>query len=178
MNRFEKEGKYEEARALVEKIIVVVGDKGESLAANYVRLGLLHQRLQEFEKASRAYRRALALEPKDSGKWYAAHHHLGVCLSAMHQYQEAESYLRQAIEIDPKWYGGYRSLGLTLVAVGEYAEAAKLFVQATILAPYHSESLYDLEELLDEHEVVYLQVPEMKAELEKCRQIVRRKGAA
>jgi CheY-like chemotaxis protein len=92
----------------------------------------------------------------------------------MDQYADAEPYLRQAIEIEPSWYNAYKNLGVSLAARGEYAEAAKLFVLATVLSPYDPRALYHLEELLDEHELVYLQVPEIRADLEKCRKLVKR----
>jgi tetratricopeptide (TPR) repeat protein len=179
VEKFRKAGKYEEARELLEKIIVIVGDKPESLAASYVKLGELLQTLQEHQSASQAFRRALALEPTDRRNWYVAHHKLAVSLMEMRQYPEAEAYLRQAIRIEPEWHDAYTDLGRTLTSLEQYAEAAKLFVKATILSPYYPDALRYLEDLLDEHEVVFLQVPEIKAELEKCRQLVnRRRGVA
>jgi tetratricopeptide (TPR) repeat protein len=173
-----KAGKFEEACELVKKIIIIVGDKPESLAANYVKLGELLLQMQDHEKASEGFRRALALEPTDRRNWYVAHHGLGVCLAEMGEYREAEAYFRQATEIQPKWHEACRDLAITLSTLGEHAEAAKLFVQATVLSPYDSESFERLEKLLEDHEVVYLQVPEIKAEVERCRQLVKRKGAA
>jgi tetratricopeptide (TPR) repeat protein len=125
-----------------------------------------------------AYRRALALEPKDESVWYYAHNNLGFCLNQIHRHSEAEPFLRQAIEIDPKRYNAYKNLGVSLEAQGEYAEAAQLFVKAMVISPHDIRDLVHLEDLLDEHEVVYLQVPEIRADLERCRQIVRKRGAA
>src|SRR5512140_1287494 len=120
LEQLRKEGKLEEALGLVKKIIVIVGDKPEALADNYVKLGELYHQSQDFERASQAYRRALALEPTERRNWYKCHHSLAVCLFMMKQYREAEGYLRRSIEIEPKWHDAYRDLGLTLSALGEY----------------------------------------------------------
>ncbi len=173
-----KKGELEAARDLVQRIIVVVSDKPEALASHYMTLGLINVDLVDYETASLAYRRALALEPKDEMDWYYAHNNLGFCLNQIHQSREAEQFLRQAIEIKPEWFNAYRNLGISLSARAEYAEAAKMFVKATILAPFDTRALEHLEWLLDEHEIVYLQVPEIRADLEKCRRLVRKKGAA
>jgi len=70
-------------------------------------------------------------------------------------YREVEVNMRQAINIEPKWHNVFKNLGVSLLGLSDY-----------------------LEELLDQHGVVFLMVPEMRAEVEKCRQLVRRKGAA
>ncbi len=176
LNWLKKEGKLEEARDLVVKMIVVVGDKPESLADCYMHLGTINERLGEFEEAAQAYRKALLLEPKDRVAWYYSHNNLGFCLNQINRHREAESYLRQAIAIEPAWFNAYKNLGVSLAARGEYAEAAKLFVQATVICPTDPRALGHLEELLDGHEVIYMQVPEIRADLEKCRELVKKKG--
>jgi CheY-like chemotaxis protein len=138
-------------------------------------LGVINEQLGEFELAAQAYRRALVLEPQDRAAWYYAHNNLGFCLNQMHDFREAESYLRQAIEIEPAWHNAYKNLGVALAAQGDYAEAANQFVLATVLAPYDPRALDRLEGLLDEHDLVYLQVPEIRSDLEKCRKLVKRK---
>ena len=171
-----KEGKLEEALDLLEKLIVVLGDKPESLADCYMHKGVINEKLGEFEEAARAYRRALVLEPKDRAAWYFSHNNLGFCLNQLNFYGEAEPYLRQAIAIQPAWHNAYKNLGISLAAQGEYGEAAKLFVQATVICPTDPRALGHLEELLEEHELIYVQVPEILADLEKCRTLVERKG--
>lgn len=122
-----------------------------------------------------AYKRALALEPQDRAAWYFVHNNLGFCLNQLHDYRTAEAYLREAIEIEPAWHNAYKNLGVSLAAQGEYAEAAMLLVQATVLSPYDPRALDHLEDLLDERELVYLQVPEIRSDLEKCRELVKKK---
>lgn len=171
------EGKLEEALELLEKLIVVLGDKPESLADCYMNKGVINEKLGEFEEAAGAYRRALVLEPKDRAAWYFSHNNLGFCLNQIHCHKEAKTYLRQAIAIQPSWHNAYKNLGVSLAARGEYAEAAKLFVQATVICPTDPRALGHLEELLEENELIYMQVPEMRGDLEKCRTLVERKGS-
>lgn len=170
-----KEQKFEDARDLLEKIIVVVSDKPASLATSYMKLGIIYERLIDFERAEAAYRSALLLEPTDKQEWYFAHNNLGFSLNQLERYEEAEVYCRQAIEIEPARHNAYKNLGVALAAQGEHAEAAKLFVRATILCPHDGRALSHLEQLLDEHEIVYLQLPEIEENLERCRKLVSRK---
>ena len=153
-----------------------MGDKPESLADCYIHLGTINERLGEFEEAAHAYKKALLLEPKDRVAWYYSHNNLGFCLNQINCHREAESYLRQAIAIEPAWFNAYKNLGVSLAARGEYAEAAKLFVQATVICPTDPRAPGHPEELLDGHELVYMQVPEIRADFDKCRELVKRKG--
>jgi CheY-like chemotaxis protein len=173
-----QEKKHEDAREVVEKLIVVTSDKPENLAEHLVTLGNLDEELKDFEGAAAAYRKAVLLEPSSRRIWYAAHARLAYSLIQLVRFDEAVEFAREAVRIDPSWYTAYTILGQALEEKTEYGEAARMYVAATLLWPRDLQAFHCLEEMVKENDMVRVQMPEIEAELAKCRKAVEEKVAA
>nr|WP_315862873.1 CHAT domain-containing protein [Trichothermofontia sichuanensis] len=86
--------------------------------------GLLNQ--QQLAHVVAAYRREVALNPKDAN----AYHKLGLALYKLGEYEEAAQMYRQAIELDPSRSDLYRNLGTALYRQGNIPAALDAYSQA------------------------------------------------
>ncbi len=86
--------------------------------------GLLSQ--QQLAHVVAAYRREVALNPKDAN----AYNKLGLVLYKLGQYEEAAEMYRQAIELDPSLSDLYRNLGTALYRQGNMPAALDAYSQA------------------------------------------------
>jgi Flp pilus assembly protein TadD len=82
--------------------------------AIYNDLGFVLERQGLSEEATRAYRKAIELDP-GSG---TAQYNLGASLARSGQFAEAESHLRRAIELDPKNATAHQALAQVLESLG------------------------------------------------------------
>lgn len=64
----------------------------------WVRLGLASLYLKDWDKAQRAYTKALDLDPSHPSRFY----NLALSLQGLHRYKEAVSALDKALELEPK----------------------------------------------------------------------------
>lgn len=85
-------------------------------------LGHVYQKSGKYEKATEAYRAALAREPAN----VAAHVHLGEVYHARNLLDEAAAELHRALELAPEEPAARALLGEIALAQGEHAEAVKL----------------------------------------------------
>ncbi|WP_448562283.1 tetratricopeptide repeat protein, partial [Trichothermofontia sp.] len=86
--------------------------------------GLLSQ--QQLAHVVAAYRREVALNPKDAN----AYNKLGLVLYKLGRYEEAADMYRQAIELDPNLSDLYRNLGTALYRQGNMSAALDAYSQA------------------------------------------------
>ncbi len=86
--------------------------------------GLLSQ--QQLAHVVAAYRREVALNPKDAN----AYNKLGLVLYKLGQYEEAADMYRQAIDLDPSLSDLYRNLGTALYRQGNIPAALDAYSQA------------------------------------------------
>jgi predicted TPR repeat methyltransferase len=127
-----REGRNDEAVALIEKSLALVPDHADWLS----NLGIVFQEQGKFEDAIRAYRRAIALDADHAN----AHSNLGVLLRATGRPGEAEDAYRTAIRLDPEHLDAYTNLGILLSALGRNDEAVACFCKAITLRPKHREA--------------------------------------
>lgn len=90
-----------------------------SNAESYFALGQYHEEARAWDKASAAYRQAVAFDGRHVESWNA----LGVTLAYAGRYAEAEAALRQAVVLAPGRLHLRNNLGYVLMLAGKPAEA-------------------------------------------------------
>jgi tetratricopeptide (TPR) repeat protein len=89
--------------------------------------------------AAKAYRAALAIDPKNA----AAHYALGNVLAAQGDATGAAAQLRAAVEADPKMAEGWNKLGIVLDKSNRRPEALAAFTSALNASPDHADALFN-----------------------------------
>ena len=104
--------------------------KPEKKAFRHLTMGQLLEQNRDYKGAISSYSQAYLLEPVNSRSWYFVHNNLGCCLNHCERYEEAQSYCREAIRIDPTRYNAYINLGVALEGQAKYADAVRAFIRA------------------------------------------------
>jgi tetratricopeptide (TPR) repeat protein len=118
-------------------------------AATLVVRGMAEQRLGRYVEAESAYRKAVALNPKNVDAWGA----LGVLLHKLGRLEEAESCLEKSVRLAPAHITGWKQLALAQQALEKFREAEASWSQACKLGPDDAESwmgLAGVRQLLDD----------------------------
>ena len=149
---------------------------GIEAAKRCLFLGLLMEQRENFEAAAVAYSEALQLTPSRNDTWYSIYNNLGYSLIRCGRFREAESYCRAARDIDPHRHNAVRNLGLAFQGQGRYHEAARAFMNAMNLSPDDLRAYVHMEDLLYKHEEIVSDMPDMIAQVEKCKERVLSKG--
>ncbi len=112
----------------------------DSYAPEHTVLGVLYERIKEYPKAEREYKRAYALEPTKGD----ANNNLGAFLCRIGKVDEALPYFKRAVA-DPFYHTpdvAYANAGTCLLKVGQLQPALTDFKQALALNPKNSDALY------------------------------------
>lgn len=98
----------------------------EKFVAGYNRLGIVYDKMDQYEKSVAAFRRAIELSPS------AAFLHNNLAYAHMHRgdYDKAEPALRESLRLNPGYKRAQVNLGVTLARQGRYEESATAFGQA------------------------------------------------
>jgi Flp pilus assembly protein TadD len=121
-----REGHGAEALAQYERAREI--DPGVKVAR---RLAALCDREGQPERALTEFRRALREGPRDAGLF----NDLGYCYYRQGNYREAESWLRQAVAVNPACDRAWVNLGLVLGKEGRYEEGCDAFARAVRPGP-------------------------------------------
>jgi tetratricopeptide (TPR) repeat protein len=148
-------------------------DDPEKKASYLLAMGCLMEKTQDYETAIVFYSQALSLEPTNRATWYFINNNLGYCLNYFNKYVEAESYCRAAIKIEPRKHNAYKNLGISMEGQGKYPEAAVLYIKAVETNPRDPRAFKLLEELVAKHEAIKYDIPDIQAQINKCREAVR-----
>ena len=167
-----KAGRLEEAKKALQRLIALVED-AESQAFYHLSLGQLLEQVGDFDAAIAAYGEALKQEPSDRDVAYFSYNNLGYCLNQRGCHEEAESYCRLAVAIDPERHNAHKNLGVSLKGQAKFAEAARCFVTAIQRYASDGRALRHLEQLVEEHPEVHYEWPDLAGELERCREAFR-----
>ena len=95
----------------------------EPAAAAAFREGIAAQQQGDFEGASEAYRRAIAIAPRLA----EAHANLGAVLARLGRYEDAVAAIQRALALNPKLTGARLNLGLAHYRGGALSAAAAAF---------------------------------------------------
>lgn len=166
-----RSGRLRQAVAYIQEILAIADDP-DIAATCYLTLGQFMEQVREYRAALAFYAQAYALEPVEPNTAYYVHNNLGYCLNRLERYEEAESYLRAAIEIDPKRQNAYKNLGVSLEKQGRCAEAAQCYIQGIEADASDARALWHLEELVSDHPEVAQAIPDLFLQLERCRAAV------
>jgi len=149
---------------------------GAETANRCLFLGLLMEQRENYEAAAAAYSEVLHLAPSRDDTWYSIYNNLGYSLIRCGQFRRAESYCRAAVDIDSRRHNAVRNLGLAYQGQGLYREAAGAFMTAMDLCPGDLRAYVHLEDLLYSHEDIASHMPDLAAQVEKCKEQVMNRG--
>jgi tetratricopeptide (TPR) repeat protein len=149
---------------------------GAETAKRCLFLGMLMEQRENYEAAAAAYSEVLHMTPSRNETWYSIYNNLGYSLIRCGHFRKAESYCRAAFDIDSRRHNAVRNLGLALQGQGLYRDAARAFMTAMNLCPDDLRAYVHLEDLLYNHEEVVSHVPEIAAQMEKCKEQVMSRG--
>jgi tetratricopeptide (TPR) repeat protein len=146
----------------------------QGLIECYLMLGVLEEQLDEYYSAIAYYSLGLSQKPSDKGFRYFFNNNLAYCLNVLGKYEESEPYCRKAIHIDARRHNAHKNLGISAQGQGRYAKAARCYLRAVRLGPADPRALEHLEELVGGHREVSVEMPDIHAQIEECREVVRK----
>ena len=152
----------------VERMLALTDDC-EQHAACILTMGQLMEQVEDFQAASRFYRRALSLEPASTQSWYFIHNNLGYCLNLEGRHAEAEPLCRAATRIDPGRPNAWKNLGISLAGLDRPADAAACWIRATHVEASDRRAFDLLETLVAKRPALRR---ELQAEMARCREAV------
>jgi len=174
---YSQTGRNDRALDCIHRLIAFADDV-EQRAACVLAMGQLQEQVGDYAEAARFYRIAFDLTPASTTTWYWIHNNLGYSLNQLGRHEDAEIYLRSAIEIDPSRPNAFKNLALSLAGQQQHAAAAEYFVRATQANAADPRSLNHLEELIAAQPELLVAVPDLQEKLEACRVAVHKATAA
>jgi tetratricopeptide (TPR) repeat protein len=153
-------------------LLMELTEDPEKRALYWLTLGQIMEEIQDFEKAIDCYKQGYRMEPTSSWVGYFLNNNLGYSMVQIGLFEEAEPYLRAAIEIDPKRHNAYKNLGLSLQGQRKYSEAVNFYLESIRTNPFDPRALKHLEALVDEHPELTTQIPHLKEQFEESREAV------
>ncbi len=134
-----RRGALAEARSVLGEAIKI---DSYSWIAHYL-LGVAHMRLYDWRNAYEEFVTAIEMDPQEPTTWQLC----GEVLIALHQLDEAEQYLRKALELNPHFIDAVANFGSLYLKRGDYRRAREFFEKALALDPQHSKALKGKAEL-------------------------------
>jgi tetratricopeptide (TPR) repeat protein len=119
-----------------------VANEQYSWIAHYM-LGTAYARMYDWRRAHDEFALAIDMDPNEPRAW----HMCGEALLALHRLDEAERYLRKALELNPQLTDAVVDFGFLFLRRGDYQRAREFFEQALQLEPHHSRALQGTIEL-------------------------------
>jgi tetratricopeptide (TPR) repeat protein len=105
------------------------GLKQTLLAGIYHQLGVVAQKLKQFQQAQEYYQQALDIKYGDRYSQAGTYFQLGVVTQQLRQFQQAREYYQQALDIEIE-YGDRYKQSITIHQLGRVAEELRQFQQA------------------------------------------------
>jgi len=138
----------------------------------YLMLGGLEEQVDDYYSAIAYYSLGLSQKPSDKDHRYFFNNNLAYCLNEVGKYEESEPYCRKAIHTDARRHNAHKNLGISVQGQGQYTKAARCYLRAVRLGPADPRALEHLEELVGQHLEVSAEMPDIRAQIEECRQLV------
>ena len=108
------------------KLAIDAGMTTHDLAEIYTMMGTAFDRLDQFDEALAAHKRAVELDPESFQAW----NNLGIAYFYLGQLNEAESSQKRAINLKPDYAFAYASLGAVYVSRNEPDAAIQVLAEA------------------------------------------------
>ena len=134
-----RRGAYAEA---IECLKEAVANEQYSWIGHYM-LGTAYAKMYDWRRAHDEFVIAVEMDPNEPRAW----HMCGESLLALHRLDEAERYLKKALELNPQLTDAVVDFGFLFLRRGDYQRARELFEQALQLEPHHSKALQGTREL-------------------------------
>jgi tetratricopeptide (TPR) repeat protein len=129
--------------AAAERLRAVLALDPEFMKA-YDKLGLCLEALGQFDQAIETYKQAIELNRRKMPRWAWPPLNLGTLLQKLGRFEEAEGYLREAVQSDPNLATAHYQLGVVLERQKKTAEAVEELTRASVLDPQYPEPFYAL----------------------------------
>ena len=155
----------------LDRLVAYTADP-ERKALYLLKMGAVMESVEDYKAAVTFYAQALSLEPVGIGLSYFINNNLGYCLNQIERHAEAEPYCRAAIEIEPLRHNAYKNLGRSLEGQGQFKEAAEFYIRAVQTNAADPRALIHLEDLVASHRELLADVPDIQAQIKKCRELV------
>lgn len=97
-------------------------------------LGLARARMLQWQNAYEEFVVAVDMDPKEPRAWQKC----GECLIALRELDQAEHYLRKALELNPKFTDAVVNYGFLYFERGERTKASELFERVLAEEPMHA----------------------------------------
>ena len=92
--------------------------------------GCYCEKLNDYEAALKFYQAGFSYEFHEKDARYYQYNNLAFCLNYLRRFEEAEKYLREAVQILPGQYNAWKNLGVSLEHLDQVEEAADCYVKA------------------------------------------------
>lgn len=130
----ENDGKYEADAAdeLIEfcEIYFDNSPANDKVGVFLMHEGSICEGAIDFEIAAKFYLASLKYEFDAVECKYLKLNSLGFCLNYLKRFEEAEKYLRKAVEYSPKQYNAWKNLGVSLEHMGQHEGALECYIKA------------------------------------------------
>ena len=134
-----RRGAFAEA---VECLKEAIATEPHSWIRHYL-LGTAYAKMYNWRKAHDEFVIAIDMDPNEARAWQMC----GEALVALHRLDEAEQYIRKALELNPQFADAMVDFGFLFLRRGDYQRARELFEQALQLEPDHSRALQGTREV-------------------------------
>ncbi|HRU07050.1 MAG TPA: tetratricopeptide repeat protein [Candidatus Brocadiia bacterium] len=129
-------GQDDEAAIYYNKALV----KNPSHASALNNLGVIYQRMNDYNKAIETYRKAIAAEPNN----YRCYNNLATCLIALGKHAEATPPLERSLQLEPDNCSALLNMGVAYTGLRNYALAEKYLLSALEKHPGDLRVVYNL----------------------------------
>ncbi len=165
------DNRHDLADPLIGRLILVDGNAQES-ALHLLQLGAFMEKLDVYESALAFYARAQPLAREENDTWYFLNNNLGYCLNIFKRHAEAEPFCREAIRINPDRHNAFKNLAIALEGQGNLSDAVDNFIFAVEKNAADPRALDHLDHLVNANPEIEVEVPDIRARVEKCRKAV------
>lgn len=114
-------------------------EKAPDHAGLWFRLGMFHQKLEDFQSAIDSYRQCLKLEPENT----AAMLNLGISHNAIGDVEASEQCYRSIITLNPQHHEAHWNLALVVLSQGRWQEGFELFEARWHIAQLKHQKRFD-----------------------------------
>lgn len=126
----------------VECLKEAIANDQYSWIAHYM-LGSAYAKMYDWRRAHEEFVIAIDMDPNEPRAW----HMCGEALLSLHRLDEAERYLRKALEMNPQLTDAVVDFGFLFLRKGDSQRARELFEKALQLEPHNARALQGAREL-------------------------------